>query len=224
MASSPNRGTPCMRIVLMGPPGAGKGTQATILAQNLGLTHVASGELFRHHQQKRTELGLKAKQYTEKGLLVPDEITITMVLERVFSPQGRGGVLLDGFPRNVAQAGALSRALEEQGQAIDRAVLIEVPEEELVRRLGGRISCTGCQATYNEETAPPEVAGKCDRCGGELYQRPDDTTETVQMRIRVYHEQTEPLVQYYKDGGKLVAVVGVGEVDEVGRLLLQALA
>ncbi len=210
-----------MHIIFLGAPGAGKGTQAAIVAQELKLAHVASGDLFRQAAEQGTELGIKAKSYMEKGMLVPDEITIQMVLERISAPDAASGVILDGFPRNLEQARALDKVLPEQGKAIDKVVYIKVPEEELLQRLGGRWICRNCQAPYHATNSPPKVPGKCDRCGGELYQRPDDAVETVKERLKVYFAQTTPLIDYYSQSGKLLEVDGQGNVDAVsGRIVI----
>ena len=209
-----------MRIILLGPPGAGKGTQAKILAKSLGAAHIASGDLFRYNQQKGTPLGLKAIEYMNQGLLVPDEITIAMVMEQILPPIGPKKFLLDGFPRNMVQAEALHEALAARGQGIDRVIVARVPHDELVRRLGGRLVCQRCQTPYHSETAPPRTSGVCDLCGGELYQREDDKPEAVRVRIRVYEEETEPLIQYYRQSGGLVEVDGVGTMEEVGQRIL----
>ncbi len=212
-----------MYIVLLGAPGAGKGTQAAIVAQELKLVHIASGDLFRQAQEQGTELGMQAKSYMERGMLVPDEITIRMVMERMSAPDCETGVILDGFPRNLEQAAALDKALLEQAKAIDKVIYIKVAEEELLQRLSGRWICRNCQTPYHATTAPPRVWGKCDRCGGELYQRPDDTVETVKERLKVYFSQTAPLIDYYSQGGKLLEVNGGGDVDEVSRRIIGAL-
>ncbi len=204
-----------MYIVFLGAPGAGKGTQAAAVAGELNLAHIASGDLFRQAVEQGTELGKKAKTYMEKGILVPDEITIEMVLERLSAPDCANGVILDGFPRNLAQAEALDKALAKQNKAIDKAVYIKVPEKELLRRLSGRWICRNCQTVYNIIDSPPEVGGKCDKCGGELYQRPDDTPQTVKKRLKVYFAETAPLIDYYARRGKLSEVEGEGSVDEV---------
>ena len=159
-----------MRLILLGAPGAGKGTQAQAISRELGLPHIASGDLFREAQEKGTELGLMAKSYMEKGALVPDEITVRMILERISAPDSEGGFVLDGFPRTLEQAEALDRALSGRGEAIDKAVYIKVSNEELIRRLSGRWICRSCQAPYHTISSPPKVEGRCDRCGGELYQ------------------------------------------------------
>jgi len=212
-----------LRVVLLGPPGAGKGTQATTLSQKLGLAHIASGDLFRAHQAKGTELGKLAKTYMEKGALVPNEITIKMITERISEKDGRKGFILDGFPRNLEQAKALDVALAAKKQAIDQAVNIKVSPEELVNRLGGRWICRTCQRPYHAVNSPPKVTGKCDVDGGELYQRADDKEETVRKRLEVYHSQTQPLVDYYSKwaaGGdckapKCVKVLGAGSVEQI---------
>jgi adenylate kinase len=202
-------------IVLLGAPGAGKGTQAAIIARELNLVHLATGDLFRQALEQGTKLGLEAKAYMEKGVLVPDEITISMVLERIAAPDCERGVVLDGFPRNVNQAKALGKALATEDKAIDKVVYIKVSEEELVKRLSGRWICRQCQAPYHAIDFPPKVSGRCDRCGGELYQRPDDTPETVRKRLEVYFAETAPVIDYYTQVGKLIAVDGEGSVDEV---------
>jgi adenylate kinase len=210
-------------IILLGAPGAGKGTQAVMLAEKLNLVQVASGDLFRQALQQETELGIKAKSYMEKGQLVPDEITIQMVLERLTAPDCDNGAILDGFPRNTKQAEALDRAMAQQSKAIDKVVYVMVSEGELLRRLGGRWICRNCQAPYHAIDSPPKVVGKCDRCGGELYQRPDDTVETVKKRLEVYCAETSPLIDYYKRAGKLVEVKGEGTVSEVHERITEAL-
>ena len=212
-----------MYIIFLGAPGAGKGTQSATVAQELGVVHIASGDLFRQALKQGTELGLKAKSYMEKGVLVPDEITIRLVLERMLAPEGEGGVILDGFPRNLEQAEALDKVLAQQAKAIDKVVYIKVSEEELLKRLSGRWVCRDCQAPYHAIDSPPKVGGKCDRCGGELYQRPDDTVDTVKKRLEVYFAQTVPLIDYYAQAGKLLEVDGEGGVDEVGMRVVAAL-
>lgn len=208
-----------MYVVFLGAPGAGKGTQAAAVGRQLNLAHIASGDLFRQAVEKGTELGKKVKAYMEKGALVPDEITISMVLERLTQSDCARGVILDGFPRNRQQAEALDRALVGQGKGIDSVIYIKVSEEELVRRLGGRWVCRKCQTPYHEVNSPPKVRGKCDRCGGELYQRADDTPETVKNRLKVYFAETAPLIDYYTGAGKLVEVPGEGaEAEVTGRI------
>jgi adenylate kinase len=209
-----------MYIILLGAPGAGKGTQAVMLAEKLNVVQVASGDLFRQALSNETELGKKAKAYMEKGQLVPDEITIQMVLDRLAAPDCENGALLDGFPRNIEQAKALDKALAAQSKAIDKVVYIKVSEGELLKRLSGRWICRDCQAPYHEVDSPPKVAGKCDRCGGELYQRPDDNVETVKKRLQVYFTETAPLIDYYHKAEKLLEIDGEGAATEVnGRIV-----
>jgi len=210
-------------IILLGAPGAGKGTQAVMLADKLNLVQVASGDLFRQALRDETELGLKAKAYMDKGQLVPDEITIQMVLERLSAPDCTNGAILDGFPRNLQQAEALDKALEKQSKNIDKVVYVAVSERELLKRLGGRWICRNCQTPYHEVDSPPKVAGKCDRCGGELYQRADDNVETIKKRLEVYFAETSPLIDYYTSTGKLLEINGVGESAEVNDRIMAAL-
>ena len=212
-----------MYIIFLGAPGAGKGTQAARVAQELKLVHIATGDLFRQAQEQGTELAIQAKSYMEQGKLVPDEITIRMVLERISAPDCESGVIFDGFPRNVKQAEALDEALTQQGEAIDKVVYIRVGEKELLERLSGRWICRRCQAPYHAINSPPRVRGKCDQCGGELYQRPDDRVETVKKRLEVYFAETAPLIDYYTRAGKLLEVTGEGSVAEVGRRITTAL-
>lgn len=212
-----------MYIILLGAPGAGKGTQAAAVAQKLNLVHIASGDLFRQALEQGTGLGLKAKSYMKKGKLVPDEITIQMVLERMSAPDCETGVILDGFPRNLQQAEALDKVLAQTAKSIDKVVYIKVPEEELLKRLGGRRVCRNCQAVYHIINSVPEVWGKCDKCGGKLYQRPDDAVQTVKKRLEVYFAETVPLIDYYTRGGKLVEIDGMGSVEEVTRRIVSVL-
>ena len=193
------------------------------MAQELNLVYIASGDLFRQAIEQGTELGLTAKSYMDKGMLVPDPITIKMILERISAPDCEGGVILDGFPRNLKQTEALDKALAEQAKAIDKAVYIKVSEGELLKRLSGRWICRNCQALYHTMNSPPKVWGRCDKCGGELYQRPDDTPETVKKRLEVYFSQTAPVIDYYARAGKLLEVDGEGGVDEVSRRIVAAL-
>ncbi len=206
-----------MYIIFLGAPGAGKGTQAAALAQELNLVHIASGDLFRQAIEQETELGIQVKSYVEKGELVPDELTTKMILERMSAPDSKLGAILDGFPRTLAQAEVLAKALAQQTKVIDKVVYIKVSEEELLRRLNGRWTCRKCQSPYHIVNSPPRVWGKCDQCGGELYQRPDDTAEAIQQRLRVYFAQTAPLIDYYAAAGKLIEVDGEGDVNEVQR-------
>lgn len=212
-----------MYIILLGAPGAGKGTQALMLAEKLELVQVASGDLFRQALAQETELGKQAKVYMEKGQLVPDEITIQMVLERLAAPDCKNGAILDGFPRNLQQAKALDKALVPQSKAIDRVAYIKVSEGELLKRLSGRWICRKCQAPYHEVDSPPKVEGKCDRCGGELYQRADDNVETIKNRLEVYFAETSPLIDYYKQADKLLEINGEGGAAEVNKRIAAAL-
>ena len=212
-----------MYIIFLGAPGAGKGTQAVSVAQKLNLVHISSGDLFRQALKQETELGLKTKAYMEKGLLVPDEITIQMVLERMAAPDCTSGAILDGFPRNLEQAEALDHALKQQSRAIDKVVYIKVAEAELIKRLSGRWICRNCQAVYNIINSAPKMAGVCDKCRGELYQRSDDTAETVKKRLEVYFAETAPLIDHYTRAGKLLEINGEGSVDEVNQRIMTAL-
>jgi len=210
-------------IIFLGAPGAGKGTQAANLAREQGLVHIASGDLFRQALEQGTELGIKAKSYMERGVLVPDQITIGMVLERLSASDCEPGAIFDGFPRNLEQAEALDKALAQQGKAIDKVVYIKVSEEELLKRLSGRWICRQCQAPYHATDSPPKVWGRCDKCGGELYQRPDDTKESVKRRLEVYFAETAPLIDYYAQLSKLLEIDGEGSVAEVGKRITIAL-
>ena len=213
-----------MRIVLLGPPGAGKGTQAALLAERAHVAHVATGDIFRAHLGKGTELGKLAARYMDKGALVPDDVTTRMVLERLREPDAKDGYVLDGFPRNIPQAEALDAALSEAGQALDRALLIDVDRDELIQRLAGRWVCRSCQAPYHERSAPPANPGVCDVCGGgELYQRDDDKPEVVGARLDTYEKQTAPLADYYERQGKLARIDGRGHVEAVAAELARAI-
>jgi adenylate kinase len=211
-----------LQVILLGAPGSGKGTQAGLAAEQLGISHVASGDLFRAAVNRGDELGNKVKSYMEKGLLVPDEITIKMIMQRISEPDCAKGFMLDGFPRTLEQAKALDTAMAERRAVIDRVVYINVSTDELVRRLGGRFICRECQAPYHMVSSPPETPGKCDKCGGELYQRADDTPETVRKRIDVYLSETAPLIDYYRASNKLVEVSGEGAIDSISKRLIQA--
>ena len=212
-----------MNLVMLGPPGAGKGTQAALLAEQLGTPHVASGDLFREALNEKTELGLTARSYMERGELVPDEVTVAMVRERLLRADCDNGVILDGFPRTIEQAEALRGLLAEQGKVVDAALFIDAAEDELVRRLSSRWTCRDCQAVYNVISNPPREEGRCDICGGELYQRPDDAPETVRNRIRVYREQTSPLIDYYRERGLLITIKSEGGIERVQQKILEAL-
>ncbi|AVH95973.1 MULTISPECIES: adenylate kinase [Streptomyces] len=213
-----------MRIVLVGPPGAGKGTQAAFLAKNLDIPHISTGDLFRANISQGTELGLKAKAFMDAGDLVPDEVTIGMAKDRMEQPDAVNGFLLDGFPRNVAQAEALDAVLKAEGMELDAVLDLEVPEDEVVKRIAGRRICRKDSAhvfhvTYNA----PKTEGVCDVCGGELYQRDDDSEETVRRRLEVYHTQTEPIIDYYRAQNLVVTISALGKVDEVTAKAMAAL-
>jgi len=213
-----------MYIIILGAPGAGKGTQAGILSQEMNLPHIASGDLFRQALEEKTELGLLAKSYMERGELVPSEVTIKIILERVSLPDCVPGCLFDGFPRTLEQARALDKALAEQGKSIDKAIYIQVPEGKLVKRLSGRWLCRNCQTPYHMVTSPPKVQGKCDKCGGELYQRPDDNEETVRERLKVFFAQTAPVLDYYRKQNKLTEVNGNLGIQEVAKEIILVLS
>jgi len=212
-----------MYIIMLGAPGAGKGTQADILSRETKLPHVASGDLFRRALQEKTEVGLLAKSYMDRGELVPDEVTTKMILERINQPDCVSGCILDGFPRNLHQAQVLDEALKKQGKSIDKAIYIEVPNEELVKRLSGRWLCRNCQTPYHTISSPPRTPGKCDRCGGELYQRSDDKEETVKERLSVFFAETAPLLDYYERQNKLIKVNGGVGIEAVARGIISAL-
>ena len=212
-----------MYIIFLGAPGAGKGTQAATVAEKLELAHIATGDMFREAQKQETELAKQARVYMEKGVLVPDEVTIKMVLERIAAPDCERGVIFDGFPRTLEQAKALDEALGQQGKAIESVVYIKVSEAELLERLSGRWICRQCQTPYHMVNSPPRTPGRCDRCGGELYQRADDTPETVKERLRVYFAETAPLIDHYARASKLLKVGGEGSVDEVRERILASL-
>ncbi len=204
-----------MKIVMLGAPGAGKGTQAIKIADKYGIPHVSTGDIFRANIKGGTELGKKAKGFIDKGELVPDEVTIGMLLDRIGEDDCRNGYVLDGFPRTIPQAESLTAALKEMGSRIDYAIDIEVPDEAIVKRMSGRRTCPKCGATYHLVYAAPAKPGICDKCGTELIIRSDDKPETVQDRLNVYHEQTEPLIQYYRTAGVLREIDGTQDLEKV---------
>ena len=212
-----------MNIILIGAQGSGKGTQAEQLERTLGIPHVASGDLFRKAIDEKTDLGLKAKTYLDRGELVPDDITVAMVLSRLEEPDCRAGVLLDGFPRTVAQAQALDKGLQDAGRQIDLVIYLVVPREELLRRLSGRYICRANQHVYNVYTHPPKVPGRCDLDGSELYQRSDDTGEAVQRRLDIFFNETIRLLDYYGGQHKLREVDGNQSIDQVQAALLKTI-
>jgi len=209
-----------MYLVLLGPPGAGKGTQAQVVSEKLNLVHVSSGDIFRENLKNQTELGKTAQGYMERGELVPDEVTIAMIRERLARPDCEQGALLDGFPRTPAQAEALSRMIEDLGDRVVLVPYISVPSEVLIERLSGRWTCRAQGHVYHQMYNPPKQAGVCDVDGSELYQREDDKPETVRRRIEVYMEQTSPLIEYYREKGLLVELDGTQPIDTVTEALL----
>ncbi|GGO53381.1 MULTISPECIES: adenylate kinase [Streptomyces] len=213
-----------MRIVLVGPPGAGKGTQAAFLAKNLSIPHISTGDLFRANISQQTELGKLAKSYMDAGNLVPDEVTIGMAKDRMEQPDAENGFLLDGFPRNVSQAEALDEMLKTEGMKLDGVLDLEVPEDEVVKRIAGRRICRKDSShVFHVTYSKPKTDGVCDVCGGELYQREDDSEDTVRKRLEVYHTQTEPIIDYYKAQGLVVTISALGKVDEVTKRAMAAL-
>ncbi len=204
-----------MNLILLGPPGSGKGTQAKLIVEKYGIPQISTGDMLREAVAKGTELGKEAKKYMDAGQLVPDEVVIGIVKERLQQPDCEKGFILDGFPRTIAQAEALDKILEEMGKKIDAVINIQVPEEEVVKRIVNRRTCKNCGAVYHLIYNPPKEDNKCDKCGGELYQRDDDKEETVRKRYQVYKEQTEPLVEYYAKKGILYNIDGTKSIEEV---------
>lgn len=212
-----------MKIILLGPPGAGKGTQAKSISDKYSIPHISTGDIFRKNISEKTPLGIKAKEYIDKGQLVPDEVTIDIVKDRLQQEDCKKGFLLDGFPRTVNQAEALDQFLSMLGKDIDNALLIDVPKENILERMTGRRVCISCGASYHIKFNPTTVPGKCDKCGGEVIQRKDDTEETVGERLKVYDTQTQPLIDYYKKQNKLLIVDGTKEICDVFRSICNAL-
>lgn len=204
-----------MKIIMLGAPGAGKGTQAKKIAEKYGIPHISTGDIFRKNIKEGTELGMKAKGFMDKGMLVPDEITIGMLMDRINEDDCVKGYVLDGFPRTIPQAESLTAALKERGEAIDYAVNVDVPDENIINRMSGRRACLSCGATYHVVFNPPAKEGVCDACGKELVLRADDQPETVKNRLSVYHEQTQPLIDYYKEAGALKEVDGTQDMGKV---------
>ncbi len=204
-----------MKIVMLGAPGAGKGTQAQMIADKYHIPHVSTGDIFRANIKNGTELGMEAKKYMDQGLLVPDELTVKILLDRVAQEDCKDGYLLDGFPRTIPQAEVLDKALAELGDAIDCAVNVDVPDENIVKRMSGRRARLSCGSTYHIEHIPPKKEGVCDKCGNELVLRDDDKPETVLNRLEVYHKQTQPLIQFYEEKGVLKTVDGTKPMKEV---------
>ena len=204
-----------MKIIMLGAPGAGKGTQADKIAEKYGIPHISTGDIFRANIKGGTELGKKAKEYMDQGLLVPDELTCDLVTDRVAKPDCEKGYILDGFPRTIPQAEALEKALKAAGTDIDFAIDVDVPDANIVNRMSGRRACLTCGATYHIQYIPPKKEGICDKCGSELVLRDDDKPETVQKRLDVYHAQTQPLIDFYEERGKLKTVDGTKDMAEV---------
>lgn len=212
-----------MFVILLGPPGAGKGTQADLLAAQLGVPKISTGELFREQIALGTGLGKYVAQYIDRGVYVPDQTTMEVLARRLDQPDAAAGAVFDGFPRTIPQAEALDRLLTERERRVDRVIDVRVPEDELLSRLAGRWTCLRCHATYHTVNAPPRVRGVCDRCGGELFQRTDDSAEAVGTRLKVYRERTQPLIEYYRRAGILTAVDGAQPKQDVTRALVSAL-
>lgn len=212
-----------MKLIMLGAPGAGKGTQAKKIAEKYGIPHISTGDIFRANIKNNTELGKKAKEYMDKGLLVPDELVVDLVVDRLTKEDAKKGYVLDGFPRTIPQAEALTNALKEKNEEIDYAVNVEVADEVIVNRMSGRRACVACGGTYHVEFNPTKKDGVCDSCGGELILRDDDKPETVKRRLEVYHEQTQPLIDYYTKAGKVVEVDGTLEMNEVFEAIVKIL-
>lgn len=204
-----------MKIIMLGAPGAGKGTQAKKIAVKYGIPHISTGDIFRANIKGGTELGMKAKTFMDQGMLVPDEITIGMLMDRIHEADCAKGYVLDGFPRTIPQAESLTEALKGMNESIDYAVNVDVPDENIVNRMGGRRACVACGATYHIQFNAPKAEGICDTCGEKLVLRDDDKPETVQKRLNVYHEQTQPLIDYYEKAGVLKEVDGTKNMEEV---------
>ena len=212
-----------MDLIFLGPPGAGKGTQAKMLVERYGIPQVSTGDILRAAVAEGTDLGKKAKEYMEAGKLVPDEVVIGIIEERLKQSDCEKGFILDGFPRTVPQAEALDKVLEKMGRKIDHVLTLDVPEEELIRRLTGRRTCKKCGAMYHIIFNPPKAEGVCDKCGGELYQRPDDNEETVRSRLSVYEQQTRPLIDFYEKKGLVRKIDGRGEIKEIFEQIVRIL-
>ena len=212
-----------MKIIMLGAPGAGKGTQAKMIAEKYGIPHVSTGDIFRANIKNGTELGMEAKKYMDQGQLVPDELTVKILLDRVAQDDCKNGYVLDGFPRTIPQAEVLDKALTELGDAIDFAIDVNVPDENIVKRMSGRRACLSCGTTYHIEHIPPKKEGICDKCGQELVLRDDDKPETVLNRLKVYHDQTQPLIDYYTKAGILKTVDGTVDINDVFAAIVEIL-
>ncbi len=213
-----------MKIIMLGAPGAGKGTQAQMIADKYDIPHISTGDIFRENVKKGTELGLEAKKYMDQGLLVPDELTVKILLDRVAQDDCKNGYVLDGFPRTIPQAEVLDKAISELGEKIDYAINVDVPDENIIRRMSGRRACLACGATFHIEHIPPKQEGICDKCGKELVQRDDDKEETVKNRLDVYHKQTQPLIDFYTKQGVLRTVDGTADMKDVFTAITTLLA
>lgn len=209
-----------MKIIMLGAPGAGKGTQAKKIAEKYGIPHISTGDIFRANIKNGTELGKKAKTYMDQGQLVPDELTVDLVIDRIQKDDCKNGYILDGFPRTIPQAEALDKALAELGGGLDYALDVEVPDDNIISRMSGRRACVGCGATYHIVHAPSKTENICDTCGGELILRDDDKPDTVQKRLGVYHEQTKPLITYYTDKDILVQIDGTANLEDVFKAIV----
>ena len=212
-----------MKIIMLGAPGAGKGTQAKKIADKYNVPHISTGDIFRANIKEGTELGTKAKEYMDKGLLVPDELVVDLVVDRIKNADCANGYVLDGFPRTIPQAECLDKALKDLNDAMDYAINIDVPDENIINRMGGRRACVGCGATYHVVNIPSKVEGICDRCGGELILRDDDKPETVKNRLDVYHDQTQPLIDYYTKKGIIKDVDGTMDMEDVFNAIVKIL-
>ena len=212
-----------MKIIMLGAPGAGKGTQAKKIAEKYQIPHISTGDIFRANIKEGTELGKKAKSYMDQGQLVPDELTLELIMDRFQNPDCANGYVLDGFPRTIPQAEALTEALAKKGETIDYAINVEVPDENIINRMGGRRACLACGSTYHIVYAPTRVEGICDRCGEKLVLRDDDKPETVKNRLNVYHNQTQPLIEYYTRQGKLAEVDGTQSMEDVFNAIVKIL-
>ena len=204
-----------MKIIMLGAPGAGKGTQAKKIAEKYGIPHISTGDIFRANIKNQTELGMKAKGYMDQGMLVPDELTLELIMDRFTNDDCKNGYVLDGFPRTIPQAEALTKALADKNDAVDYAINVDVPDEAIVTRMSGRRACLACGGTYHIKFNPTKVEGICDACGKELILRDDDKPETVTKRLGVYHEQTKPLIDYYTNAGILKSVDGTVDINDV---------
>ncbi len=212
-----------MKIIMLGAPGAGKGTQAKMIAEKYSIPHVSTGDIFRANIKEQTELGMEAKKYMDQGLLVPDELTVKILLDRVAKDDCKNGYVLDGFPRTIPQAEVLDKAVSELNETIDFAINVDVKDENIIRRMSGRRACLKCGATYHIEHIPPKKEGICDKCGSELVLRDDDKPETVEKRLKVYHEQTQPLIDYYNKKGILREVDGSQDMKDVFNAIVSIL-